>query len=105
MRKSFQTPFILTFFAVLAAGVSYVQATIPLTPERAGHAETRLSSGVVLITGGQNESAWLKSAVLYDPATGTFTPTGNMTVPRAFHTSTLLPNGMVLITGGEQGSG
>jgi hypothetical protein len=58
----------------------------------------------VLITGGENENAWLNSAVLYDPSSGIFTPTGNMNYSRAFHTSTLLPDGTVLITGGEQGS-
>src|SRR5262249_13289660 len=94
----------LTVFAFL--GVSpQGQATIPLTPNRAGHAETRLTTGKVLITGGQNETAWLNSALLYDQSTGTFTPTGNMVSARAFHTSTLLSNGMVLITGGEQGTG
>ena len=44
-----------------------------LTPERAGHTATRLNSGLVLVTGGMNENATLSSAVLYDPALGTFT--------------------------------
>jgi len=102
MKKSFRVSLLLTFVACFGAGFGQADATIPLSPNRASAAQTLLPSGKVLITGGQNETAWLNSAVLYDPSSGTFSPTGNMNSPRAFHTSTLLPDGTVLITGGEQ---
>ena len=105
MKTSFHLPFLLTLFSFLGAGLAEGESTIVLTPERAGHAATRLSSGKVLITGGKNENAWLNSALLYNPSSGTFTPTGNMISARDAHTSTLLSDGRVLITGGEQGTG
>ena len=64
-------------------GVSLQAQTIPLTPERTSHAASLLPSGKVLITGGANEAATLNSALLYDPAAGDITPTGNMTSARA----------------------
>ena len=60
---------------------------------------------MVLIAGGGNFNGTLKSADLYNPATGTFTTTGVMTVARQSHTATLLNNGTVLIAGGRNSSG
>jgi hypothetical protein len=79
-------------------------ATGPMASRRIGHTATLLPNGKVLITGGEVEQGMdkpnEKSAELYDPATGSFSPTGSMSSPREGHTATLLANGKVLIAGG-----
>ena len=70
---------------------------------RYDHTATLLPNGKVLVTGGSANfyvNYDLNSAELYDPARGTFSPTGPMGTPRDSHTATLLPSGKVLIAGG-----
>lgn len=56
---------------------------------------------MVLIVGGNDGSGgFFAAAELYDPASGTFSATGNLNQNRAQHTATLLNNGMVLVAGG-----
>jgi hypothetical protein len=92
---------------------AHAQTFVPtgsMTSPRLVHTATLLNNGKVLIMGGCNNfyvaepGCVYDSAELYDPATGSFTPTGSMTTPRYFPTATLLSNGKVLIAGGHSGS-
>jgi len=91
------------------------EAFIPtgsMTDGRWSHTATKLANGKVLVAGGftdptssANAQPVLTSAELYDPATGTWTPTGPMTTRRALHVAQLLPNGKVLVAGGRTCNG
>ena len=84
--------------AVMAQSAGSFAATGNMIAPRAAHTATLLLNSKVLICGGANiglgrgETVWA-TAELYDPSTGTFTATGNMTTARWLHTATLLPSG------------
>ncbi len=81
-----------------------ITTTHPMQEERAVHASTLLPDGRVLITGGFGKGEIFKrSAEIFDPATRTFTLTGEMHVPRAGHQAVLLKTGQVLVLGGTVG--
>ncbi len=95
-------------------------ATGSMQTPRENHTATLLADGRVLITGGitgprlnamtgvtlaafrlaDTSANVLKTAEVYDPATGTFSPTGSMSSIRDEHTATLLADGRVLVVGG-----
>ena len=83
-------------------------ATGSMHVPRGVHGAVLLHDGSVLVAGGINAPfplptgfPGLASAELYDPKTGAWTTTGNMTSARFAHTLTLLHNGDVLAAGGE----
>lgn len=80
-------------------------ATGSMGTARSTQTATLLRDGKVLVAGGTNDndtlSYALASAELYDPRTGTWTPTGDMTEVRTWPSATLLSDGRVLVVGGS----
>lgn len=103
---------------VVASGFFQTES---MTTPRFSHTATLLNTGKALLAGGNASYKFFyrgsastcipvatDHAELFDPAAGTFAPTGSMNAIRANHTSTLLQDGKVLVTGGDvafQGSG
>jgi len=86
-------------------GWSRFAATCNMETARESHTATLLSSGLVLIAGGDDRTVSLATAELFNPDTHSFAPAGNMADARARHTSTSLRDGRVLVVGGRDASG
>jgi hypothetical protein len=84
--------------------------TNPMVTRRAIHTATLLNNGQVLLAGGvgyffATTTPWtLSAAELFDPTTGTFTASADMTTAREADTATLLNTGDVLVIGGSHGT-
>ena len=68
------------------------------------HTAILLNNGKVLVAAGAAPGGWdsfgLASAELYDPPSGTWSPTGSLSTARFFQESALLADGRVLVAGG-----
>jgi hypothetical protein len=77
-----------------------------LVAPRRAHTATLLPGGKVLVVGGDSIDApperlgLTGSAELYDPISGSWSPTGSLVAPRGAFTATLLATGKVLVAGG-----
>jgi hypothetical protein len=81
-----------------------------LPPPESGYSATLLDDGRVLIAGGNDPTKGIglgpsfrrgvKTALLYDPSTGTVVPTGPMNVGRASQAALKLKDGRVLVVDG-----
>jgi hypothetical protein len=85
---------------VAGPGGVWIQTGSMVTP-RSDFSAVRLLDGRVLVagghTGGEGVQVDLTSAELYDPATGTWSATGNMLKPHEGFPATLLRDGRVLV--------
>lgn len=100
-----------TIAAATASADAFVPSGTMVFP-RSVHTATLMADGRVLIAGGNRPSkerphdagpalrAPSSLAEIYNPATGSFTATGELTVPRFDHAAAALADGRVLIVGG-----
>lgn len=112
---------VLIVGGTLASGASAVSAELydpaagswsptgDMATGRYSHTVTALPGGKVLVAGGfsgfGSGAVPTASAELYDPATGSWSPAGDLGAARGFHTATALNDGRVLVVGGIGGAG
>src|SRR5690348_18099183 len=85
-----------------AAGSSWIATGSLLQTPRVGFDAVTLQNGKVLIGGGNDNLGGgpTTDSELYDPSSGAWSETGNMTTGRQAFTMTLLSDGTVLAAGG-----
>src|ERR1043165_9397977 len=90
-----------SFVRYSATPLAHTATDYALNIARRGHTATLLTSGKILIAGGENQNGFVTEAEIFDPATGASSVSGNLNVPRADHSATVLSDGRVLIAGGR----
>jgi deoxycytidylate deaminase len=76
-------------------------ATGDMGTARSDHTATSLPDGRVLLAGG-GSNQYLRSAEIYNPDTGTFSPvSSSMAIARYRHSATALSDGRILLAGGQ----
>lgn len=68
--------------------------------DRIQHAAVRLPNGKVLVMGGVSNSLPIATAILFDPATNSWSSASSMKEARQFPAAVVLANGKVLVCGG-----
>ena len=71
-----------------------------MSKPRAFHTAVLLSSGKVLVVGGEDADGPMSSVEVFDPALGTWSSEEALETPRLRHASLLLPSGELLVVGG-----
>jgi len=75
---------------------------------RIGHSATLLQDGRVLVVGGCTGTGLpcgTLGAIVYDPASNSWSNTGGLQTPRTEHTAVALPSGEVVVAGGLNNGG
>ncbi|MBS0379566.1 MAG: hypothetical protein JSS29_13835 [Proteobacteria bacterium] len=78
---------------------TFAPTALPIYPNKHAHAATLLKDGRVLLTGGIDSGVSSVHAEIYDPATGAYTATGDMTQGHSYHATAALADGRVVIVG------
>ena len=94
----------LSFSAAVSAAAGTWEQVGDMAVARAqSHTLTALPDGRALVVGGlvgANAELATRVTELYDPATRSWSPTGDLLVARSRHIASLLPDGRVLVAGG-----
>ena len=96
------TVLIAGLFVVLLPFYTVTPQSEPRTPNLLpGQSATLLADGTLLLIGGEAVGGPLRTAAIWNPATGRTTRlSGRLEHGRAWHTATMLPDGTILILGG-----